>query len=225
MNDQLFYIGQRISKAEGKGTITGVNKEGTYTVVLDSGAILKDQPHADLIAGDSSLHAELKDALVLLAAARAAQSAADRAYQDEYDLWLEQNTDIIRRRAEAKELAEGVDTAARALVTRIYAEQNDKQPHAHAAVAIRPTPKLLVDEKDAVKWAIANNRPDALKLNGSQMNALIKTGIAPEDIGRVIDVTVVNIDSDLNDLLPLVTVSAPEPAPAQEQVSTEEISA
>lgn len=216
INETSLYIGQRVSVEAGKGTVTGANKTGTYTIVLDSGVILKEQTRDVITVGDSNLHAELAETLALLAAMRAEQAAAQRAYEVEFELWKEQNADVIARRAEAAELADGVDQAARALVSRIYTELDDKAPHAHAAVAIRPTPKLLVEEKEAVKWAITQNRPDALKLNGSQMNALIKAGVAPAEIGGVVNVPVVNIDNDLSDLLPRIAPQVTVNTPAAE---------
>lgn len=216
---ETLYIGQRVTAQGEKGLVTGLNKDGSYTVILDNGAILRDQPRANLQPGESNLHNELKETLALLAHLRAAESAADRKYQDEFEAWQEQNADLIKARQDSKELSGAVDQAARAIVSRIFAEQGDKTPHPHASVAERPTPKLLVEESVAVKWAIENKRIDALKLNTSQMNTLIKAGVAPDDIGKVISNPVVNIDTDLSDLLTSVPAALP---PSAEPTATEE---
>lgn len=207
-----LLIGQQIKFNGTDGTIVAAKGE-RYTAILTDGTVIENLPAESFALAESTLHDQLESALALLASTRATAATALRKHDEELALWREQNAGMITAVAESKALADTVDQAARALVLRIATETGDRKPNAHAHVAERSGVQIKANDSDLVKWLITANRPDALKPNTAQVNTLIKAGgIVPEEIGVMVKTLVVNIDTDLSDLLRTV-----EPLPMERQ--------
>jgi len=125
---------------------------------------------------------------------------AKAAYDERYLQWLEENAEVIERKAFLEQAVKMGREEIKAETLRIYTETGNKKPHPATTIAIHKI--FVIDEDKAVEWADAH-APVLLmkKLNTKLYEKVLQDGDFKDMPGEITEEARVRLASDFGKLL------------------------